>query len=164
MVSQYKYLGLTIRSSGKIDFENLCKKGLKATFLMKKKLSFDEMNDQLGLKLFDSMLRPISCYGSEVCGPLAMNLYKMKPSSSIKDKYDTLKFDKFQLRLLKQLLGVNKYSTNLAARGELGSFPVSIYIMIQSIKFWLHLLQLPKNSLAYGSLSEATSSNTKWVI
>ena len=81
MVSQYKYVGLTIRSSCKIDFENLCKKGLKATFLMKKKLAFDEMNGQLGLKLFDSMLRPIICYGSEVWGPLAMNLYKMKPSS-----------------------------------------------------------------------------------
>ena len=36
--------------------------------------------------------------------------------------------------------------------------------MIQSIKFWLHLLQLPKNSLAYGSLSEATSNNANWVI
>ena len=36
--------------------------------------------------------------------------------------------------------------------------------MIQSIKFWLHLLQLLKNSLAYGSLSDATSSNTNWVI
>ena len=47
VVSQCTYLGLTIRSSGKIDFENLCKKGLKTTFLMKKKLSFDEMNDQL---------------------------------------------------------------------------------------------------------------------
>ena len=88
----------------------------------------------------------------------------MKPSSSIEDKYDTLKFYKFQLRFLKQLLGVNKYSTNLAVRKELGSFPVSIYIMIQLNKFWLHLLQLPKNSLAYGSLSEATSSNTNWVI
>ena len=74
VVSQYKYLGLTIRSSGKIDFENLCKKGLKATFLMKKKLSFDEMNGQLGLKLFDSMLRPIICYGSEVWGPLTMKI------------------------------------------------------------------------------------------
>ena len=97
---------------------------------MKKKLSFDEMNDQLGLKLFDSMLRPIICNGSEVWGPLAMNMYKIKRSSSIEDKYDTLKFDKFQLRFLKLLLGVNKYSTNLAVRGELGSFPVSVYIMI----------------------------------
>ena len=55
VVSEYKYMGLTIRSSGIIDYENLCKKGLKATFLMKKKLSFDEMNGQLGLKLFDSI-------------------------------------------------------------------------------------------------------------
>ena len=144
MVSQYKYLDLTIRSPGNIDFENLCNKGLIATFFMKKNLSFDEMNGHLGLKLFDSMLRPIICYGSEVSGPLAMNMYKMKASFSIEDKYDTLKFDKFQLRFLKQLLGFNKYSTNPAGRGELSSFPVCIYIMIQSNKFWLHLLQLPK--------------------
>ena len=39
VVSEYKYLGLTIRSSGIIDYDNLCKKCLKATFPMKKKLS-----------------------------------------------------------------------------------------------------------------------------
>ena len=88
----------------------------------------------------------------------------MQTTSSIEDKYDTQKFDKFQLRFLKQLLGVSKYSTNVAVRGELGSFPVSIYILIQSVKFWLHLLQLPKNSLAYESLSEATSNNTNGVL
>ena len=164
VVSEYKYLGLTIRSSGIIDYENLCKKGLKATFLMKKKLSFDEMNGQLGLKLFDSMLRPIICYGSEVWGPLAMNMHRVQPTSSLEDKYDTLKFDKFQLRFLKQLLGVNKYSTNCAVRGELGSFPVSIYIMSQAVKFWFHLLQLPKNSLAHKSLSEASSLNNNWIL
>ena len=72
---QYKYLGLTIRSSGKVDFEGLCSKSLKASFLMRKKKntqkkqSFEEMNGQLGIKLFDSLLRPILCYGCEVWGP-----------------------------------------------------------------------------------------------
>ena len=32
VVPQYKYLGLTIRSSGKVDFGGLCSKSLKASF------------------------------------------------------------------------------------------------------------------------------------
>ena len=51
-------------------------------------------------------LRPI-LYDCEVWGPAAMNLHKLKPNTTLEDKYDTLKFDKFQLRLLKQLLCVN---------------------------------------------------------
>ena len=93
-----------------------------------------------------------------------MNLHKLKPNSNLDDKYDTLKFDKFQLRFLKQLLGVNKFSTNVAVRGELGSFPVTIFILIQSIKFWIHLLELPIDSLARRSLYDAMSSNSNWVI
>ena len=99
---------------------------LKSYFPHEKETFFDEIIGRLGLKLFDSMLRPIICYGSEVWGPLAMNMHRVQPTSSLEDKYDTLKFDKFQLRFLKQLLGVNKYSTNCAVRGELGPFPVSI--------------------------------------
>ena len=67
------------------------------------------MKGQLGLKLFDSFLRLI-LYDCEVWGPTAMNLHKLKPNTTLEDKYDTLKFDKFQLRLLKQLLCVNKFS------------------------------------------------------
>ena len=54
VVPQYKYLGLTIRSSGKVDFEGLCSKSLNASFLMRKIMSFEEMNGQLEFKLFDS--------------------------------------------------------------------------------------------------------------
>ena len=53
------------------------------------------MNGQLGLKLFDSLVRPILCYGCGVWGSTAMNLHKLKPNSTLEDKYDTLKFDKF---------------------------------------------------------------------
>ena len=92
-----------------------------------------------------------------------MNLHKLKPNSTLEDKYDSLKFDKFQLRFLQQLLGLNKFSTNVAVRGQLGSFPVTIFILIQSIKFWLHLLERPINSLARRSLCDAVSSNSNWV-
>ena len=105
------------------------------------------MNGQLGLKLFDSLVRPILCYGCGVWGSTAMNLHKLKPNSTLEDKYDTLKFDKFQLRFLKQLLGDNKFSTNVAVLREFVSFPVTIFVLIQPIKFWLHLLELPINFL-----------------
>ena len=62
-----------------------------------------------------------------------MNLYQLKPNSNLDDKYDTLKFDKFQLRFLKQLLGVNKFSTNVAVRGDWVGFLPSYNFHINSI-------------------------------
>ena len=52
------------------------------------------------------MLTPIICYGSEVLGSLALSMFKIKLTSSTEDKYDTLKFDKFQSRFLNNYLDI----------------------------------------------------------
>ena len=53
-----------------------------------------------------SVLTPIIYYGSEVLGPLAMSMFKIKLTSSTEDKYDTLKFDKFQSCFLNNYLDI----------------------------------------------------------
>ena len=39
----------------------------------------------------------------------------------------------------KFLLGVNKYSSNLACKSELGRYPLAISASLLSLKYWLHI-------------------------
>ena len=49
---------------------------MKALFAMKQKLSSKEINVQIGMKLFESMIRPIITYGSEIWGPSHIKFHK----------------------------------------------------------------------------------------
>ena len=56
-------------------------------------------------------------------------------------------------------------STNLAVRGELGTFPLDIYIMVHLIKYWLRLLQSDKQSLAYKCMNEQLQTeDSQWIL
>ena len=86
-------------------------KSLKGIFSLKTKiLDFDVMKNQLKLKLFDTLIRPILTYGSEV----------WIIDYSVKDKIlDNLPFE-LHNRFCKYLLGVHKKSSNFASRLEFG--------------------------------------------
>lgn len=104
---------------------------------MKQKLSSKEINVQIGMKLFDSMIRPIITYGSEIWGPSHIKCHKINTDNDLESCYDKNCYDTLAIRHFKYLLQVHKNSTNLAVRGELGAFPIDIYIMVHMIKYWL---------------------------
>ena len=65
----YTYLGVTFEKSGSFNqaTQNLKHKALKATFKMLSLLSTTtHINVKLLTKMFDSMIKPIVTYGSEV--------------------------------------------------------------------------------------------------
>ena len=65
------------------------------------------MNNPLKLKLFDTLIRPILTYGSEIW----VKDFKIKENTS-----DRLPFEILQNRLCKCLLGVHKKASHFAAR------------------------------------------------
>ena len=67
-VNKYKCLGIDIVSSGsyKATKEALCDKSKRAVFRIKKTLANCDERQKLGLYLFDSLIKPISLYGSEI--------------------------------------------------------------------------------------------------
>ena len=101
---------------------------MNALFAMKQKLSPREINVQIGMKLFESMIRPIITYGSEIWDLSHIKFHKLNEDNDLESCYDKNSYDSLAIRLFKYLLHVHKNSTNLAVRGELGVFPIDMYI------------------------------------
>jgi hypothetical protein len=68
-VEKYKYLGVILSYNGNLKHaaEHMYNKDLKAVFSLKSKiLDFEFSSIKLKLKLFDTLIRPITTYGSEI--------------------------------------------------------------------------------------------------
>ena len=139
-VHVYKYLGMEIHSDGNFSLssENLCTCGWKATFKIKSAFKDVDVNPALRLKLFDVLVKPIVCYGSEIWG-LMNNLFTSKTTNQFWERASTLPVEKFQVKFCRGLLGVNSKAINVAVMGEVGRFPLVMSIIKGALKFLKHL-------------------------
>ena len=131
IVSIYKYLGLyfTPKLVWTKTKELLAKQAQKAAasiFMFQRKFGFFYPSD--AFKLFDSMVKPIACYGAEIWGC----------------KYSE-KIEKIQSKFCKQYIGLKQNTNDAFAVGECGRLPLAVTYMTQAIKYWLKLLQMPPN-------------------
>jgi hypothetical protein len=78
------------------------------------------------------MVVPIMMYGADVWGYTNSKL-----------------IEKLQLRFCKILLNVKRSTPNVMVLGELGMYPLDIYIKVKMISFWLKLTQSNKCKLSY---------------
>ena len=118
---------------------HMYQKSLKAVFSLKSRLlDFEGLNNQMRLKLFDTLIRPILTYGSEI----------WITDYSINDKtLDNLPFEKIHNRFCKYLLGVHKKSSNFAARLEFGRGRILNFINMISLKYIKRINELPTTRL-----------------
>ena len=56
--------------------------------------------------------------------------------------YDSSKHESFQMKMGKIALGVHTKSPNVAVRGELGMFPLTIDIYVRIVNYFFHSLEL----------------------
>ena len=70
--------------------------------------------------------------------------------------YDLFTPEKIQLKFLKNVLEVHKYSVNDAVRAEFEILPLAIFGLQASTNFWVHLINLNESSLAYQSYNLKT--------
>ena len=82
------------------------------------------------LKLFDASVTPILLYGSEVWEPFTNHDWK---------KWDTTQTEKIHTQFLKRLLGLNRSTTNLITRGELGRHSLQAQIVTRNINYIKYL-------------------------
>ena len=62
---------------------------------------------------------------------------------SLEKHYDNFLPEKVHTRFCKVILGVNKYTSNLASKADLGRYPLIIFALLQSVKYWLYLNENP---------------------
>ncbi|MCG8429717.1 MAG: reverse transcriptase family protein [Candidatus Omnitrophica bacterium] len=151
VIQNYCYLGINFCSAGtfKLALNNLHDKAKKALFKLKQFDLRDSINT--AFKLFNSLILPILRYGSEVWAPFQFNGLNDK---NIVDLCDKMPIENINNSFCKYLLGVNKYASNYAAKGELGSWGFGLDCVYNAIKYWLRICDYDKDSLLYKSYLE----------
>ena len=140
-VTSYKYLGIELHNNGNMNAssKHLVNRSWKAIYLLNSTFKQIDLKTTTRLKFFDSMVAPILKNNNEVWGsimyvsPLNMN------DMNFWEKIESLPFEKMHLRYMKIILGTHSKSTNAAVRGELGRYPIGIYIVKNMLKFWNHI-------------------------
>ena len=146
--NEYTYLGTTFTQSNsfKVARKQLQKKASKAMFTFLRHINTCEgAKPRTVIKLFNSLVKPILIYNSEVRGAF------LKPNK-MRDlvQFSTYMFDEshfheiLQSKLCRYIIDVHKTSSSLAVKGELGVYPISINIYINIMKFFYHLGDLSK--------------------
>ncbi len=165
IVDQVKYLGIIWTYTGNFDhaMKDLKIRAMRAMFKIISSLKSQQIScGQIYTKLFDSMVKPILLYGCQVWGQTIIKCMAKDDFGQL----DKLPFEDVHNKLCKIALNVGKYSTNLAARAELGRYPLIITIAVLTLKFWSKLTSSPEK-LSYQAYIEEREGNrcgfTNWI-
>ena len=149
---KYKYLGFMMTPSGEIStgLKDLKDRASRALMSMKYKLGPLFKNKPLiSSKLFYSLVKPILLYASDFWGIL-----KLPQNNPIENLH---------LSFCKQLLGVQKQTTNIGVLLELGQVPLTIDAIKNAIKNWARIASHNKcNEMIIKSHENAILLNLNW--
>ena len=128
VVSFYKYLGIffTPKLVWTKTLESQALQGLKASAsIFKFQKNFGFFSPQDIFKLFDTIVKPVLCYGSEIWG------YRY---------YD--KIEKIQSKFCKRFCCLSANTSDFMALGECGRLPIAITYMTRCLSYWIKLLRM----------------------
>ena len=164
-VSQYKYLGTIVSRTGnfKLNEIYLKGKGLRARYAITKSIGLNCKASTM-IRIFQRMVEPILLYNCEVAlacipRPWTLEVFKEK---MWKDR----EVDKVQKGFLRQILGINKKTTNMGILAETGKYPLSVNIYIQMMKYWVRLLTTDSSLLQEAhmdNMERYKEGHTSWI-
>ena len=138
------------------------KAGRAMVLLRKTLLKIPDLSVNAQFKLFDSMIKPILLYGSEVWGAymhkFANNLLSLK---CMLLNVNTLA-ERLHSRFCKFVLQVNKYASNIAVRCESGRYPLLISIICRVLKYYLNISKRKNNCLAKIAMQMHMGKKGSW--
>ena len=143
---EYKYLGITINAkncSFSPSLHTLSAKATRAIYALTSKLPFKSAPLRTMIKLFDACISPILLYGSEIWAPYLNHSWQ---------KWDTTPIERTHTKFLKRMLGVNRSTTNVMARSELGRFPLQERILKRNLTYIRYMDKKPQTSLVWNAL------------
>ena len=149
---QYKYLGFMVTPSGEITtgLKDLKDRATRAMAKMRKNLGILFRKCPLiNLKLFKALVEPILLYASDFWGIL-----KLPENNPIENVH---------ISFCKQLLGVQKQTTNIGVLLELGQIPLRIFALKNAIKNWVRVAnKISCNDMTIKSHENSILHNLKW--
>ena len=153
-VNKFKYLGFLLTPSGEINsgMKDLRDRALKGFFKLKNDMgeSF-HLNVKVTLHLFDSLIKPILMYMSDFWGGLKAPKEKDNP------------IEKLHYMVCKQILGVQKQTTNIGVLLELGRIPLQNFAIKAAIKNWERIEKGKINPILLKSHNEAIQNKLPWI-
>ena len=149
---QYKYLGFLVTPSGVIHsgLRDLKDRALKAFHKLKNKMGITfKKHPSTTIKLFRSLIEPILLYASDFWGCLKMP--------------DNNPVEVLHLSFCKQLLGVQKQTTNDGVLLELGQMPITLLARKRATKNWVRLTTNTEcNEIVIDSFQNAITMDLTW--
>ena len=127
--NEYKYLGIIINKKN-CTFIPATKalriKATRALYAIKAKVHINNIPIRIAMKLFDSLIKPILLYASEAWEPF-LNITD--------EKWDYSEIEKAHLHFIKQILGVNRSTTNILVQGETNRHSLRLDILKRNIRY-----------------------------
>ena len=133
--------GITIHKNGsfKPTLDDLRCKAIKAIYAINRKLNLNCLPIKSAIKLFTALISPILLYGCEIWEPYMDFEY---------EKWDDNPIEKAHTQFLKRLIGVNRSTSNILVRGDLGKKPLQADALSRNIGYLKYLSNKQDNSLA----------------
>ena len=142
VTDQYQYLGLKIRPSGAMGLavEELNTKATKAWFSISKIFyKHKRLEVHRSLQIFDSLVVPVSTYGSEFWLPHSLPVKSFRSFDNLLNCWENFIPEKINQKCCRLILGVHKKSSRLAVLGELGRHPLLIKSLAHCLNYKLNL-------------------------
>ena len=147
-VKEFRYLGFTISAKNCSFLKTISDLKIKvnrAIFALNNKIKLSKLPTNLAIKLFNTQIKPILLYGSEIWAPYSNFNY---------ENWDSCEIEQCHTQFLKRILGCNIQSPNVMIGGELGRCPLLTDIISNSISFLKHLSENENTLAKYALLYE----------
>ena len=133
IVNELTYLGLNFSRTGSFMSAKkiLVRKANKAMYEVLKKGRLHNLSVKSQYDLFDKIVKPILLYGCEIWGFSNTDI-----------------IEKVHLKFCKLLLNLKKSTPNFMIYGELGIYPMSLYIQLRMVNFWSKMVNGDDNRIA----------------
>ena len=144
-VCEFTYLGMKINASGSFRSTPKClgEKANRACFALNNHLKIRDILVVIALKLFDATVLLILTYGAEVWAAFERDTY---------ESWDLGLIEKVHLNFCKHNMGVNRSTTKLFCRAELGRRSIKLVIDLKILQLFKHCLKLSDDKVVKEAL------------
>ena len=171
-VTSYCYLGIRLSSNGKFTeaVKSLSQKGLGSLFSLRSTIDRRFIDPKNFSSLFTMLINPIITYGCQIWLPSSSFIHSLTAPSfhpfledqKLLSLIAKQPYEKILLRHSKYLLGSNRRSSNAAAWGETGHYPLFINCVSRCIRYFKRTIALDDSCLVKAAIKEQIANSLSW--